>query len=51
MRNRWRGPNYWNTDASLFKKFFFNEKANVEFRVEVQNLFNHVNLTNPDGKP
>ncbi|MDQ3650013.1 MAG: TonB-dependent receptor [Acidobacteriota bacterium] len=48
-RNVLRGPWYWNTDASLFKKFFFNEKTNLEFRVEVQNLFNHVNLSTPDG--
>ncbi|MBA3443186.1 MAG: hypothetical protein H0T92_25350, partial [Pyrinomonadaceae bacterium] len=48
-RNRFRGPNYWNTDASLFKKFLFTEDTSLEFRVEVQNLFNHVNLTTPDG--
>ncbi|MDQ3252613.1 MAG: TonB-dependent receptor, partial [Acidobacteriota bacterium] len=48
-RNVLRGPWYWNTDASLFKKFFFNEKTNLEFRIEVQNLFNHVNLSTPDG--
>lgn len=49
MRHRWRGPNYWNTDASLFKKFAFSEDVNLEFRIEVQNLFNHVNLALPDG--
>lgn len=48
-RNALRGPWYWNTDASLFKKFFFNEKTNLEFRIEVQNLFNTVNLSTPDG--
>ncbi|MBA2645757.1 MAG: TonB-dependent receptor [Pyrinomonadaceae bacterium] len=48
-RNALRGPWYWNTDASLFKKFFFTEKTNLEFRIEVQNLFNHVNLSTPDG--
>jgi outer membrane receptor protein involved in Fe transport len=48
-RNALRGPNYWNTDASLFKKFYFTEKANLEFRIEVSNVFNHVNLGLPDA--
>ena len=44
-----RGPGYWRTDASLFKKFKLTEKAEAEFRVEAANLFNTVNLGNPDG--
>lgn len=47
-RNALRGPVYWNTDASLFKNFRFTENTRLEFRVEVQNLFNHVNLGLPD---
>jgi outer membrane receptor protein involved in Fe transport len=47
-RNALRGPNYWRTDASLFKKFRFTESKELEFRVEVVNLFNHVNLDQPD---
>jgi hypothetical protein len=42
------GPGFWNVDASLFKKFHFTQTTNLEFRVEVTNLFNHVVLGNPD---
>jgi hypothetical protein len=48
-RNALRGPNYWRTDASLFKKFRFTESKELEFRIETVNLFNHVNLDQPDG--
>jgi hypothetical protein len=48
-RNSLRGPRYWRTDASLFKKFRFTEKVEGEFRIEAVNFFNHVNLGNPDG--
>ncbi len=48
-RNALRGPGYWRTDASLFKKFRFTERLEGEFRIESVNFFNHVNLGNPDG--
>jgi hypothetical protein len=48
-RNALRGPGYWRTDASLFKKFRFTESKELEFRIESVNVFNHVNLGNPDG--
>ncbi len=48
-RNALRGPGYWRTDASLFKKFRITEKVEGEFRIESVNFFNHVNLGNPDG--
>lgn len=48
-RNRFRGPGYWNSDASIFKRFYFGEVTNLEFRVEAQNVFNHVNLGLPDA--
>jgi hypothetical protein len=48
-RNALTGPGYWKTDASLLKKFKFNETMNAEFRIEVVNLFNNVNLGNPDS--
>jgi hypothetical protein len=48
-RNALRGPGYWRTDASLFKKFKFTERFEGEFRIESVNFFNHVNLGNPDG--
>jgi hypothetical protein len=47
-RNALRGPGYWRTDASLFKKFQFSETKELEFRIEAVNIFNHVNLENPD---
>ena len=49
-RNFLTGPGYWNVDASLFKRFRFSDRTNLEFRVEVQNLFNHVNLGQPDSE-
>jgi len=48
-RNELRGPGWWNVDASLFKRFRVKDDSTLEFRVEAQNLFNHVNLNNPDG--
>ena len=45
-----RGPGYWRTDASLFKHIPLGEGRDVELRFEVVNLFNHVNLGNPDGQ-
>ena len=47
-RNALRGPGYWRTDASLFKKFRFTESKELEFRIESVNLFNHVNFDQPD---
>ncbi|HEV2826585.1 MAG TPA: TonB-dependent receptor, partial [Pyrinomonadaceae bacterium] len=48
-RNSLSGPGYWRTDASLFKKFAFGESKELEFRIESVNVFNHVNLDQPDG--
>jgi outer membrane receptor protein involved in Fe transport len=42
------GPGYWNVDASLFKRFKFTDRTNLELRIEATNVFNHVNLGNPD---
>jgi outer membrane receptor protein involved in Fe transport len=47
-RHQLRGPGYWRTDASLFKRFRFQERA-LEVRIEAVNLFNTVNLGNPDS--
>jgi len=49
-RNALRGPGYWRTDASLFKHIGFGAGRDVELRLEVVNLFNHVNLGNPDSE-
>jgi hypothetical protein len=49
-RNYLRGPGYWRVDASIFKHIGLGEGRNVELRLEVVNLFNHVNLGNPDSE-
>jgi outer membrane receptor protein involved in Fe transport len=49
-RNSLTGPGYWRVDASLFKKFHFTDTSALEFRLEVVNLFNHVNLGNPNNE-
>jgi hypothetical protein len=48
-RNALRGPGFWQTDASIIKRFAFDETKNLELRMEVQNLFNHVNLGQPES--
>ena len=40
-------PGLNNVDASATKNFHFHERANVQFRTEFFNLFNHVNLGAP----
>ena len=49
-RNALRGPGYWRTDASFFKHFRFADNQDVELRVEAVNIFNNVNLGNPDSE-
>jgi hypothetical protein len=49
-RNELRGPGYWRVDASLFKLFNFASDRTLEVRLEAVNLFNHVNLGNPDAE-
>jgi len=46
-RNSLRGPAFWQSDLSIFKNFGVWEGSRVEFRAEVFNLFNHVNLGLP----
>ncbi len=48
-RNQFRGPGYWNADASLFRAFpIGGSDKRVEFRVEAFNLFNHPKWVIPD---
>ena len=49
-RNALRGPGYWRVDASMFKHVRVTPTTGLEFRVEVVNLFNHVNLGLPDSE-
>jgi hypothetical protein len=47
-RNSLRGPGYRVTNASMFKRVSLGGTRALEFRVEAVNLFNNVNLGNPD---
>lgn len=49
-RNHLRGPGYWRTDASVFKHVPLGNGRDIELRLEAVNIFNHVNLGNPDGE-
>ena len=47
-RNTFRGPGFVQTDAAIAKDtgvpWFFKETANLQFRLDMYNVFNHVNL-------
>ena len=49
-RNALRGPYYRRTDASVFKHFRLGGARDLEVRIEAVNLFNVVNLGNPDSE-
>ena len=46
-RGSLRGPAFFQTDLSIFKNFRITETVKAEFRAEVFNLFNNVNLGLP----
>ena len=46
-RNTFRGPRFFNVDASLVKTFAITERKKVLFRAEAYNLLNNVNFANP----
>ena len=46
-RNALHGPNFQQFDLVAAKHFPFSGQRNVEFRIEVFNLFNTANFTNP----
>jgi hypothetical protein len=48
-RNSFFGPHFFNTDASLNKRFQFSERVNGQFRAELFNAFNHANLGQPNA--
>jgi hypothetical protein len=48
-RNTLRGPGLSNVDMSLFKTTRISERVGAEFRVEVFNLFNHANFSEPNN--
>jgi hypothetical protein len=48
-RNALRGPGFFQWDFSMMKNFRIHEKATLQFRADIFNLFNHPNFANPDG--
>lgn len=48
QRNVQIGPGFINTDLSGFKNFTLYKESNLQFRAEFFNLFNNVNLANPN---
>jgi Carboxypeptidase regulatory-like domain/TonB dependent receptor len=48
-RNSFFGPHFFNADASLNKRFPINERVSGQFRAELFNVFNHVNLGQPNA--
>jgi hypothetical protein len=48
-RNAFSGPSFFNSDMSLFKNFAITERFGAQFRFEAFNIFNHVNLNNPNN--
>jgi hypothetical protein len=47
-RDSLNGPGFFNVDFSTEKAFALTERVNVQFRAELFNLFNHVNLAQPN---
>ena len=48
-RNAFAGPSFFNSDMSLFKNFAITERVGAQFRFEAFNVFNHVNLGQPNN--
>jgi hypothetical protein len=48
-RDSFFGPHLFNADASLSKTFRVTERIGIQFRAELFNAFNHVNMGQPNG--
>jgi hypothetical protein len=48
-RNLFRGPGTWQLDMGAAKTFSFGERAQLEFRSEFYNIFNHPQLGQPQA--
>lgn len=48
-RNAFRGPAYETVDLGISKDVKVSDRIKVQFRADAFNLFNRVNLYNPDG--
>ena len=42
-------PSYWGADISLAKDFNIDEDKRIQFRLDLMNAFNHMNLGSPRG--
>lgn len=49
--NIWRDDGFKNVDFSVTKAFLFKERLKAEARVEIFNILNHPNWSNPSGGP
>jgi Carboxypeptidase regulatory-like domain len=48
-RNIFRGPNYFNSDLNLLKRFKITERANFAVGANFYNIFNHPNFATPNA--
>ena len=48
MRNQFYGPGFNSVDFSIFKTTPITERVSAQFRVEIFNIFNYLNLSGPD---
>jgi Carboxypeptidase regulatory-like domain len=48
-RNIFRGPNYFNSDLNLLKRFKITEQANFAVGANFYNIFNHPNFATPNA--
>jgi hypothetical protein len=49
-KNQWYGPDYVNVDAAVLKNTHVTERTSLQLRVEVFNLFNHAQFSQPDNQ-
>jgi len=50
-QNLWRDAGFKNWDLSVTKTFTVKERLKAEVRVELFNVINHPNFSNPSGGP
>ncbi len=48
-RNDLIGPGFTNVDLSIAKEFPLHESISLEIRADMNNVFNHINWSNPDA--
>jgi hypothetical protein len=49
VKNMFYGPNYVNVDMATLKNTSLTDKFTLQFRLEVYNLFNHAQFSQPDN--